>query len=204
MKLQPANDVTLAHGGNVVRLVPSFRAAIILEQRQGGFVALLADLGAFKLQTVYAVIRAAADDRDAANRLIGELGGLSLVALRRITLEPLVTLISRLLSNDSAGTQTDQNSTAKPVAWAEYHRDLFKMATGWLHWTPAQTYAATIPEISIALEGHIDLLKATNGADDDDADISPEQRQANLEAGLDPDFDRAGLSALRGMGRVTQ
>lgn len=203
MRLQPAYDVTLTHGGNAVRLVPSFRAAIILEQRQGGYVALLSDLSTFKLQTVHAVIRAAAIDVGAANRLIGALGSVSLRGVQQITLEPLVTLISRLMNVATDDATPTTNNAAKPVAWSDYHRDLFKLATGWLGWTPEQTYAATIPEISLALEGHIDLLKATNGAaDEEDTGITDAQRQANIEAGLDPEFDRDGLAALRGMGNV--
>lgn len=202
MRLQPAYDVTLAHGGNTVRLVPSFRAAIILEQRQGGYVALLSDLSTFKLQTVHAVIRAAAIDADAANRLIGALGSVSLRRMQQITLEPLVTLISRLMN---VGEDIEQTADTKSetIAHSEFHKQLFKLATGWLRWTPEQTYAATIPEIALALEGHIDLLKATSGtADEDDTGITDAQRQANIEAGLDPEFDRDGLAALRGMGNV--
>ena len=203
MKLQPAYDVTVTHGDITVRLAPSFRAAVILEQRQGGYVALLSDLGTFKLHTVHAVIRAAAIDADAANRLIGALGALPLVTVQKITLDALVTLISRLMNVGADDAQTDRNSTSKPIAWSDYHRDLFKLATGWLRWTPEQTYAATIPEIALALEGHIDLLKATNGAADEDVTGATDaQRQANIEAGLDPEFDRDGLTALRGMGNV--
>lgn len=200
MRLQPENDVNLTHGGNIVRLVPSFRAAVILEQRKGGFVALLQDLNGFKLQTIHAIILASATDADAANRLIQALGTLSLRRVREITLQPLVTLISRLLNNDSDATTAQSDSTSKPIAWADYHRDLFKLATGWLGWTPDQTYHATIPEISLALEGHIDLLKATHGAADDDTSNTDAQRQTNIAAGLDPDFDREGLASLRGMG----
>ena len=113
MKLQPAYDVILTHGDITVRLAPSFRAAIILEQRQGGYVAPLSDLSTFKLATVYAVIRAAAIDVDAANRLIGALGALPLVTVQKITLHALVTLISRLMNVGEDDAQPEHNSTSE-------------------------------------------------------------------------------------------
>lgn len=203
MNLRPADFVTLAHGGYTVRLAPSLRAAMTLEQRQRGFVGLLADLHNFKLETVHSVIRAAAIDIDDANRLIGALGELSLRRVQELTTEPLVTLTASLLGFDHAEETPNEATDTKTVSWADFHRDLFKLATGWLGWTPEQTFNATIPEITLALEGKIDLLKAQNGYEDEDTSgNSEEQRKANIAQGLDPDFDRAGLAALSGMGGV--
>jgi hypothetical protein len=89
----------------------------------------------------------------------------------------------------------------KPVAWADLYADLYKLSTGWLGWTPDTAWNATLPEILNAFDGHIDLLKAVHGGgEDQSADSSTmtnKQRQENIEAGLDPDFDRAGLRALK-------
>lgn len=203
MRLQAAYDVTLTHADCTVRLAPSFRAAILLEQREGGYVGLLSDLTSFKLATVHAVIRASSTCARDAERLIGALGALPLRRVQEITNSALVTLTARLINIGDSQDSADTQSTSKPIAWADFHRDLFKMATGWLGWSPEQTYSATIPEIMLAIEGHVDLLKATNGAADIEEETNTEdQRKANIAAGLDPDFDRAGLASLRGMGSV--
>ncbi|WP_415402885.1 hypothetical protein [Tateyamaria sp. SN3-11] len=204
MNAQPAYDVILTHGGNIVRLIPSLRAAVILEQRDGGFVAVLSDLSNFKLGTVYAIIRASASSTRDAESFIQSLGPVSLRRVQEITLEPLVTLMSRLMSfGDDTDSDTPKKKTnSKPVAWSDLHKDLFKMATGWLHWTPETVWNSTLPDLLLAIEGYFDQLQSTHGTNDDN-ELSEEQRQANIEAGLDPDFDRAGLASLRGLGSVT-
>lgn len=49
------------------------------------------------------------------------------------------------------------------MSQAEYHAWLFQVATGWLGWSPAETFAATIPEILLAHRGRSDLLAAIFG-----------------------------------------
>ena len=78
------------------------------------------------------------------------------------------------------------------------------MATGWLGWSPDTAWNATLPEIINAFEGHTDKLKALCGGDDEEQNQgnTEEQRQANIDAGYDPEFDRAGYAALRNMGSL--
>ena len=45
---------------------------------------------------------------------------------------------------------------------AEYIDDLFKVATGWLGWSPAEVYHTPIPQIALALEGRIEWAIKTN------------------------------------------
>ncbi|THF93397.1 MAG: hypothetical protein E8G75_02955 [Sulfitobacter sp. SK025] len=91
--------------------------------------------------------------------------------------------------------------TGKPVQWADFYTDAYKIATGWLGWTPDTAWSATLPEILRAFDGHIDQLKAVHGSTEDNTNSTPamsaDQRQANIDAGLDPEFDREGLRALK-------
>lgn len=39
---------------------------------------------------------------------------------------------------------------------------VFRLGTGWLGWTPEQTYDTPMPQLFLALDGRIDFLKKTN------------------------------------------
>lgn len=49
------------------------------------------------------------------------------------------------------------------MSLAEYHAWLFKTATGWLGWTPAEALASPMPMIESAFEGRVDLLRTIFG-----------------------------------------
>ena len=53
---------------------------------------------------------------------------------------------------------------------------MFRLGTGWLGWTPEQTYDTPMPQLFLALDGRIDFLKKTNpfGA-------APEKKAADPE-----------------------
>ena len=199
MPLPHASDIVLRHGTLAVTLTPSLRAATILERLHDGFPALLLKVQAFDTATITTIIKAAGQAPEA---LLQALADAPLRTIHAVTIDPVVQLLSALMM---AGDDTEQNATgtpssAKPVAWSDLYAQLYKIATGWLGWTPATAWAATITEITEAFDGMIERIKATSGTSgDDDTEnaISVEQRQANLDAGLDPEFDRAALHALR-------
>jgi hypothetical protein len=85
------------------------------------------------------------------------------------------------------------------MPWPEVYRELYRTATGWLHWTPTEAWAATPTEINEAFAGHIAMLKAIHGSADDKPakQTDPDQAARNVADGLDPEFDRAGLRALK-------
>lgn len=91
--------------------------------------------------------------------------------------------------------------TGKAMTWPQIYAALYDRATGWLHWTPQATWKATPTEIDRAYWAHIEQLKAIHGSgDNDEKEPNPEQVARNEAAGLDPEFDRAGLHALKGKG----
>ena len=70
--------------------------------------------------------------------------------------------------------------------------------TGWLGWPPSEVWNASTAELEAAVLAHFDrLVLMTPGADAPKGDAKEAQRQANIAAGLDPDFDREGLCALK-------
>lgn len=49
------------------------------------------------------------------------------------------------------------------MTFTEYLGLLFKSATGWLGWSPADALASPMPMIEAAMEGRIEMLKAVFG-----------------------------------------
>jgi hypothetical protein len=201
-----ARNIGLSYGANLVWLKPSLRAATILEKQHGGFPALLTQIEEQNTTTIRAVIMASAIDTGAAQRLLEALADQPLTTVTETTLAPCMTLVAALMMPEAADTTPARSTTNKPgMAWADLFAELYRVGTGWLGWTPGATWNATPSEILQGFDGHIAKLKAIHGAaDDDDTSTSTststqtvEQRQQNVEAGLDPDFDRAGLQALK-------
>ena len=192
----------LAHGGITVRLRPSLRAPTRLERLHDGFPALFWKIDTFDTLTIRAVILQAATDRAAAERLLGAMAVLPVQTLMQIADGPVASLCAALLPDDDDEGGQAKASTAKPMTWQAALAELYRIGTGWLCWTPAETWNATPTEILEALKGRIALLKAQNGIGDEDEPDRSEQRAANIAAGLDPEFDRAGLQALKAMTRA--
>ena len=76
--------------------------------------------------------------------------------------------------------------------FASLFRSLFRMGTGWLGWTPEETWNASPLEIMEARAGRLDMLKAIFGSKDEDAGPD-DPTNAKL--------DRGGLMSLEDHGR---
>lgn len=194
-------QVEISHGGNVLILRPSLRAATILEERFG-LAALYAALEDLNFTIISEII------------LVSESGGNQsaaafLTAVQRRPLfpfflavrAPLFELVSMLTPAPEKRAQ-QLHKTGKQVTWAEVFAALYDRATGWLGWTPEQAWNATPTEIDRAYRAHLEKLKAIHGGgSDEEKEPDPEQAERNVAAGLDPEFDRAGLQALKSSGR---
>ncbi|WP_127559073.1 hypothetical protein [Nioella ostreopsis] len=198
MTTRLANDViTLTHGGNTVRLRPSLRAATHLERLHDGFEALFNRVDAFDTSTIREIIWVSATDREDADAYLSAVTNAPLRTLHA-TRNQIITLCTSLIP--TAPDQEQSKPEGKPMPWAEVYARLYKIATGWLGWTPNTAWAATPDEIAHAFDGLTEKLRAIHGsADEDEANTGPdeEQRAANEAAGLDPDFDRDGLHKLK-------
>lgn len=201
MSFLPAYDVPLSYGGSTVWLRPSLRAGTRLEALHNGFPALLVKVQQGDTETLRQIITNSATDQSAVQNLFDATNGATLVSVQQAMTASAFVLITALMTPDLDQGEAAKASSGKPVKWADLYADLFKIATGWLGWTPHTAWNATLPEILCAFEGHTDKLKAIHGSADEDATDSPsmsaDQRQANIGAGLEPDFDRAGLHALK-------
>jgi hypothetical protein len=197
---RPAYEqVTLAHGGNTVTLRPSLRAAVTLEDRFG-FPAMFRALEEGNFTVISEIIRAASSPVQDAAAFLAGIPGKPLSSFIGPARMPLAELVSMLMPAPDPKA-TDVCASGKSVAWSDFYDDLYENATGWLGWTPEQAWKATPTEITRAYAGHVAKLKAIHGSGEDDKPTAkapdPEQAARNVAGGLDPDFDRAGLQALK-------
>lgn len=198
--LAAESEFTLSHGGNTVHLRASLRSALRLERLHNGFGPLITKLDQFDTATIRAMIIIATTDHSAAQRFLASISIEPLQTYRQAVTGPLASLLGAFLPTPATDT-TSAKPKGKTLSWAEAFADLYRIGTGWLGWTPNETWNATPAEITEALTGHIARLEAIHGtaADKDESTQTDAQRAENIAAGLDPDFDRTGLEALRMM-----
>lgn len=195
------DEVVLRHPGHVVVLRPSLRAAVTLERLHCDWSGLLLRLDQTHLATVQAVIRASAVNRNAAEALLASFECLPLREIKQAVAGPLYELLTLFLApmvKERAGEA--EPACSKPKPWSEVYAELFRFGTGWLGWSPADTWAATPTEIAQALEGKVAMMIAMNGSEEAEREVdgyTPERLRQIEEQGHDPAFDRTALHKLR-------
>lgn len=195
--IQPATEVLVQHGPHVVTLRASLRAAMALENLPGGISAVWDGIARQKLTVLHAVIRASATDRAQAERLIAHAATHPLAHFAHCAQAACLALIAAYLPADQGEATPSTNTVAKPLR--EYFADLYRFGTGWLGWPPSEVWNASPAELEAAFLAHVDrLMMMTPGAKAPEQTADKDaQKQANIAAGLDPDFDREGLRALK-------
>ncbi|MEP7453301.1 hypothetical protein [Phyllobacterium sp. SB3] len=198
-----ANDeLTLLHGeNNTVRLRPSLRAASKLERLHDGFFNLERRILEFHFGTVREIIMIAATDRQEATAFLAYLDTVPLKHIPDVVIPPILALCKLFLPAPEKSSKPVANP-GKPVSWPDYYADLYEKATGWLGWTPDTAWNATPTEIDRAYSGLIAKLKAIHGSSEDEKQPAKTAPDADLADrmkadGLDPQFDREGLRALK-------
>lgn len=192
-------EVVVMIGAEPIVLRPSLRAATRLAHRHSGFGGIAAGIRDGNVTIIAELIREGAIVGTDIPDLIKEISlrglGANLVQLA----EPLAQFVLALVGYDPDGAPA---STGRRVPFAEYHRHLFKIATGALGWAPADAWNATPAEIIAAYEGRTDLLKAIFGSAEDHPETPSTYVEPTLTPdGTDPEFDRAGFEELRAMSK---
>ncbi|RCW78541.1 hypothetical protein [Paracoccus lutimaris] len=207
MPVQPAFEIDLTHEGHAVTLRASLRAAAAIDNHPEGFAGLVDQVSRQSLSAIRAVILATATDRREAHRFLAATTNTPLVHYLVDAQAACLAVMSALIpaGDDSADTAPSQGTTSgATMPLRAYFESLFDYATGWLGWTPADTWAASPGEIETAFKAHTDRLirmmpqAVSSDTADEAAVYTPERLREIEELGFDPAFDRAALQALKG------
>ncbi|MCD1634551.1 hypothetical protein K7H91_12285 [Martelella mediterranea] len=194
---RPAYEqVTIAHGGSTVSLRPTLRAAATLEARYSRPTMFKA-LDRQNLTIISEIILSASSSGQDAAAFLSRIVGKPLSPFFDAVRGPLSELLA-MFDPEPDPKAKKTNGSGKPMTLQAFYKQLFDYATGWLEWTPDAAWSATPNEINRALNTYFAKLKTLNGvADEDERQPDPEQAERNIAAGLDPEFDREGLRALK-------
>ncbi len=182
--------IEIGRGSNAetVFLRPTLRAAMRLERAHGGFDKIIEAILAGNVTVMASVIRESEEHRSDIPRLIEGLAAMPLYAGVEALKEPLVKHVLQFLGSDAEEVDTKSDAEAEPVTFADHYARLFKIATGWLGWTPEVAWTATASEIIAAFKGRTEMLQAIFGggekAGQDDGEQSAEIFNAKLSGVL--------------------
>ncbi len=159
------SEITITFDGERIILRPTLRAAMRLERRFEGFDNIIRGVVEQNTGVMAALVEECADDR--RNGLAGFLiyDNREPLAFKLTALvDPLMTLTLSLAGVDFDEVDKHTSEPNECIAYAEHFERLYKLGTGYLGWTPEDTWTATPREIMAAYEGRLDMLKAIFGA----------------------------------------
>jgi len=157
------DEINLTFDGERLTLRPTLRAAMRLERAFGGFDKILAAVADQNVTMMAALIEECGGassslldflNNDRRQPMAYKLGAL---------VEPLMALLMALAGVEPSELDTPDADGAR-ISYAEHHAQLFKIATGWLGWSPADAWNATPSEIKAAYAGRVELLQAVFGS----------------------------------------
>jgi hypothetical protein len=170
-----ADDITIMIGGEEIILRPRLRFAMRLERRDGSFAAIMREVAEGSLSAACEIIYPHYPHVDLP-ALVLDAGLSELTA-------PLIAYVGRCTGIEPDDAPSEGKAKGKPVTIAEHLTGLYRIGTGWLGWTPAQTLDATPEEIAEAYRGRLDMLKAIFGGSEaePEAPATPDQLSAKFK-----------------------
>lgn len=170
-------EITIAFDDERIHLRPSLRAAARLERRHEGFPAIMKAVGEGSVTVIADLIEECATVPTKAPALLVVPG---MVWRLGPLIQALQVLVLNLMGVDLDAEEAEENADADlRVTYAEVHARLYRLATGWLGWTPTDAWNASPAEIRHAYEGRLELLRAVFGSGEE-ADGKP-KAPANLD-----------------------
>ncbi|GLQ82019.1 hypothetical protein GCM10007881_55400 [Mesorhizobium huakuii] len=196
MRLAP--DIVIAHGGNVVRLRPSLRAAVLLEN-QHGLGKIVKAIGEGDFNIVLDIITAATDNPAAYRILVKRVEERGYSCLFELA-DELTRLVAASFGIDAdVEPEKPREKAGKEFSIEAGLEQFFEIGTGWLGWSPADTWAATPAEIIVAQRGLVAKLKAIHGSAEDNDKPEHDPREP-----VSPQEVREGIATLRALSRQAQ
>lgn len=168
------DEITITLDHETIYLRPSLRAAFRLERRHDGFDKIIKGIAGGNFSIMADVIRESSDPRSSLATFLDCIDALPMrMAIERIS-EPLIAHVMVLAGVDSDAVN-EPKPNAERIPFSEYHTKLFRLATGWLGWPPADAWEATPAEITEAYKGRMEMLAAVFGGGKTDSITKPDQ-----------------------------
>lgn len=156
-----ASDITCALGGEFITLRPTLRRALRLASGDG-FATLIAEIEDESLSAALTVIADNHSGDDLAEKLMKH-------GLGRLTNSLLAYVLECAGLNSDLDEKADGGKRdGKSVTFEDHLTGLFRIATGWLGWTPQASWDATPAEIIEAYKGRVEMFKAIFGSSEDE------------------------------------
>lgn len=158
-----ADDTILKVGHETIRLRASLRASFRLERQFKGFDKLVSAIADGNVSVMAAVVRECSEEKTDLADLLDSGGALSIrIALENIA-GPLIGHVGILAGFEGDAPKQQDDAGDERLSFAEYHTKLFRIATGWLSWSPDDAWNATPAEITEAYQGRVEMLGAMFG-----------------------------------------
>jgi hypothetical protein len=168
-----ADEIKITLGHEAIYLRPSLRAAFRLERRHGGFEKIVKGVADGNISIIADVVRESVE-RSTFVTFMSDIDALPLrLTIERIS-EPLIAHVMAIAGVDGSA-DAKPSPDAERIPFAEYHAKLFRLATGWLGWSPADAWEATAAEITEAYKGRMDMLGAVFGGGKSDPIEKPDK-----------------------------
>jgi len=193
--LLQVEPIRITIDGAAATLRPSLLAAYRLH-RKHGFPAIIAGISEGNLSIVADIIECGTIGSSFVPVLLRDIeehGAINLDRLAPCLFEFVMSLIGIEEGDPSPGP-----NPTKPLTFDQFFDELYAIGTGWLGWSPEQTWNATAGEIIAAQRGLIAKLKAVHGGGKSDAAEKPDYDPRDIPS---DDEVRVGLGVLRANAR---
>jgi hypothetical protein len=154
------DEITISLASETICLRASLRAAFRLEAAYGGFNELYQLVAQCNVTAIADVIRIGSTNPLAVGIYLAYVDEAGIYNTFWSLRDPLLKFVLMLAGIDDNAPADDKPSGA-PIPFSEYFTKLFRIATGWLGWTPEQAWDATPTEIIEAQKGRREMITET-------------------------------------------
>ncbi|MEH2542820.1 hypothetical protein [Bradyrhizobium sp. AZCC 1699] len=167
MRLQADSEIVIGHES--IRLRPTLGAAFRLEQKYHGFHNLFNAVASGSVSALSDVIKEGCGQTSALTAYLDSSSEDDpLVISLDLVIRQVCAFLLALSGNDAADV-VGEHGVKEQITYLEYHTKLYRLATGWLGWSPEIAWAATPAEILEAQKGRVEMLKAVFGGKQEDS-----------------------------------
>lgn len=198
MRLAP-DIIAIQHGNVALRLRPSLRAATTLQHKHG-LGAIVKGLNQGDFGIIADIVMAATADPAAYRTLLEIVTDKGVRCLSSLSddLSRFVAICFGIDIDEEHPAETREKA-GKEFSIEAGLEQFFEIGTGWLGWSPADTWAATPAEIIVAQRGLVAKLKAIHGSAEENDKPEHDPREP-----VSPQQVREGIATLRALSLQAQ